>query len=60
VYIPKDKHGQRPLGIATMEDKVMQASVQKVIEPIYEEDFKLDIPQKSGLQVKLQKSSKLP
>ena len=40
VYIPKDKHGQRPLGIATIEDKVLQASVQKVIEPIYEEDFK--------------------
>ena len=40
VYIPKDKHGQRPLGITTMEDKVLQASVQKVIEPIYEEDFK--------------------
>jgi RNA-directed DNA polymerase len=40
VYIPKDKHGQRPIDIATMEDKVLQASVQKVIEPIYEEDFK--------------------
>jgi len=40
VYIPKDKHGQRPLGIATIEDKVLQASVQKVIEPIFEEDFK--------------------
>jgi group II intron reverse transcriptase/maturase len=40
VYIPKDKHGQRPLGITTIEDKVLQASVRKVIEPIYEEDFK--------------------
>jgi len=40
VYIPKDKHGQRPLGIATMEDKVLQASVRKVMEPIYEEEFK--------------------
>jgi len=40
VYIPKDKHGQRPLGIPTIEDKVLQASVLKVIEPIYEEDFK--------------------
>ena len=40
VYIPKDKHGQRPIDIATMEDKVLQASVRKVIEPIYEEDFK--------------------
>jgi retron-type reverse transcriptase len=40
VYIPKDKHSLRPLGIPTIEDKILQASVQKVIEPIYEEDFK--------------------
>jgi len=40
VYIPKDKHGQRPLGIATIEDKVLQASVRKVMEPVYEEEFK--------------------
>lgn len=40
VYIPKDKHGQRPLGITTIEDKILQASVRRVIEPIYEEDFK--------------------
>ena len=39
VYIPKDKHGQRPIDISTTEDKVLQASVRKVIEPIYEEDF---------------------
>jgi group II intron reverse transcriptase/maturase len=40
IYIPKDKRGQRPLGLVTMEDKVLQASVRRVIEPIYEEDFK--------------------
>ncbi len=40
VYIPKDKHGQRPIDIATTEDKVLQESVRRVIEPIYEEDFK--------------------
>lgn len=40
VYIPKDKHSQRPIDIATTEDKVLQASVRKVIEPIYEEEFK--------------------
>lgn len=34
VYIPKDKHGQRPLGITTIEDKVLQASVRRVIESI--------------------------
>jgi len=41
VYISKDKHGQRPLGIPTIEDKVLQESVRKVIEPIYEEEFKV-------------------
>jgi RNA-directed DNA polymerase len=40
VYIPKDKHSQRPIDIATTEDKVLQESVRRVIEPIYEEDFK--------------------
>ncbi len=40
VYIPKDKHGQRPIDIATTEDKVLQESVRRVIEPIYEEEFK--------------------
>jgi len=40
VYIPKDKHSKRPLGIPTIEDKVLQASVVKVIEPVYEREFK--------------------
>jgi RNA-directed DNA polymerase len=40
VYIPKDKHSQRPIDIATIEDKVLQASVRRVIEPVYEEGFK--------------------
>jgi group II intron reverse transcriptase/maturase len=40
VYIPKGKHGQRPIDIATTEDKVLQESVRRVLEPIYEEDFK--------------------
>ena len=40
VYIQKDKHSQRPLGIPTIEDKVLQESVRKVIEPIYEKEFK--------------------
>lgn len=40
VYIQKDKHSQRPLGIPTIEDKVLQESVRKVMEPIYEEEFK--------------------
>jgi RNA-directed DNA polymerase len=41
VYIPKDtKGGKRPLGIPTVSDKVLQAAVHSVLEPIYEEDFK--------------------
>jgi len=39
-YIPKDKHSHRPLGIPTIEDKVLQMGVKTVLEPIYEEDFK--------------------
>ncbi len=31
VYIPKDKHSQRPIDIATTEDKVLQESVRRAI-----------------------------
>jgi len=41
VYIPKDnKGGKRPIGIPTVSDKVLQAAVRSVLDPIYEEDFK--------------------
>ena len=40
VYIPKDKTGKRPLGIPTIEDKVLQSGVRKVLDPVYEEIFK--------------------
>lgn len=40
VYIPKGKDSQRPLGIPTIEDKVLQESVRRILDPIYEQDFK--------------------
>jgi len=38
-YIPKSDGGQRPLGIASLEDKIVQQAVRTVLEQIYEEDF---------------------
>jgi hypothetical protein len=39
-YIPKADGRQRPLGIAALEDKVVQQGVVTVLNQIYEEDFK--------------------
>ena len=38
-YIPKPGGGMRPLGIAALEDKIVQQAVVKVLTQIYEEDF---------------------
>jgi hypothetical protein len=38
VYIPKGK-GRRPLGIPTVKDRVVQAALKLVIEPIFEHEF---------------------
>ncbi len=38
-FIPKEDGRQRPLGIASLEDKIVQRAVVEVLNAIYEEDF---------------------
>src|SRR5215467_5773092 len=39
VSIPKPDGGERPLGIPTIRDRVVQSAVKLVLEPIFEADF---------------------
>ncbi len=39
-WIPKDNGKQRPLGLAALEDKIVQQAVATVLNAIYEEDFR--------------------
>jgi len=39
VYIPKDEHSTRPLGLPALEDKIVQKGVALILGAIYEADF---------------------
>src|SRR5438309_9301038 len=42
VMIPKPGGGERPLGIPTTRDRVVQAAAKLILEPIFEADFDPD------------------
>lgn len=43
VMIPKPGGGERPLGIPTIGDRVVQTAVKLILEPIFEADFEPDV-----------------
>ena len=39
MFIPKPDGRQRPLGVASLEDKILQRAVVEVLNSVYEADF---------------------
>jgi group II intron reverse transcriptase/maturase len=39
VHIPKEKGRTRPIGISTIEDKLVQSALRELLEVVYEQDF---------------------
>jgi RNA-directed DNA polymerase len=40
VHLPKGDNKTRPIGISTLEDKIVQGALKEVLEAIYEQDFR--------------------
>lgn len=63
VMIPKPDGGQRPLGIPTIRDRVVQAAAKLVLEPIFEADFAPNAygyrPKKSALDAVMEVKASL-
>jgi len=38
-YVPKNEKEDRPIGIPTTEDKILQRAVAMILEPVYEQEF---------------------
>lgn len=39
VMLPKEKAGERPIGISALEDKIVQCALSSILGAIYEQDF---------------------
>jgi group II intron reverse transcriptase/maturase len=39
VHIPKDNGATRPIGVSTVEDKIVQGALRDVLEAVFEQDF---------------------
>jgi group II intron reverse transcriptase/maturase len=39
IYVPKNEHEERPLGLPALEDKIVQKGIARILEAIYEQDF---------------------